>query len=118
MVKAGSIISSIEYNKPNEGRATTIKTTEGITVQTISITVPWTTLEPDPAVVAETLKNNKVRIKTTKTKNKINVIKNIKSWCKLTIPSITGVAGSWKKHCHGVDESSKNWENIERKNYV
>jgi|KNS5Surf_BmetaT_FD_contig_81_2087610_length_1034_multi_3_in_0_out_0_4 hypothetical protein len=40
MVKAGSIISSIEYNKANEGRATTIKTTEGITVQTISITVP------------------------------------------------------------------------------
>jgi hypothetical protein len=40
-------------------------------------------------------------------KNKINVIKNIKSWCKFIIPSITGVAESWKFICQGVEESSK-----------
>ena len=42
-VKAGSIISSIEYNKAKDGRATTIKINEGTTVQMISIVVPWTT---------------------------------------------------------------------------
>ena len=35
------------------------------------------------------------------------MIKNIKSWCKLIIPSITGEAASWKYICHGVEESSK-----------
>jgi hypothetical protein len=48
-----------------------------------------------------------VRAINTITKKKINVIKNIKSWCKFIIPSITGVAESWKFICQGVEESSK-----------
>jgi hypothetical protein len=39
-VKLGSIISSIEYNKANDGKATTTKIREGKTVQIISIAVP------------------------------------------------------------------------------
>jgi hypothetical protein len=35
----------------------------------------------------------------------MKVIKNIKSWCKLTIPSITGLALSWKNICQGEEES-------------
>jgi hypothetical protein len=40
IVNEGSIISSIEYNSAKEGKATIIKTIEGITVQIISIAVP------------------------------------------------------------------------------
>jgi len=36
IVKSGSIISSIEYNKENDGIATKIKIIAGIKVQTIS----------------------------------------------------------------------------------
>jgi len=43
IVKAGSTISSIEYNNAKEGKATIISITEGNTVQIISIVVPWTT---------------------------------------------------------------------------
>jgi hypothetical protein len=32
-------------------------------------------------------------------------MKNIRSWCKLIIPSMIGVAGSWNINCHAVDES-------------
>jgi hypothetical protein len=52
IVNAGSIISSIEYNKANDGNATTTKISDGITVQTISITVPCTTLPAKLAVGA------------------------------------------------------------------
>jgi len=34
------MISSIEYNKAKDGKATTTKINEGITVQIISIVVP------------------------------------------------------------------------------
>ena len=79
IVTAGSITSSIEYNNAKEGNATTTKIKEGITVQIISITVPWTTLEAEPASMESLLKYQTVLIITTKTKKNINVIKNIKS---------------------------------------
>lgn len=34
-------------------------------------------------------------------------MKNIKSWCKLVIPSMIGVALSWKNICQGVELSKK-----------
>jgi len=40
MVIDGSIISSIEYNKAKEGKATTTKINDGITVHMTSIRVP------------------------------------------------------------------------------
>jgi hypothetical protein len=40
IVIAGSTISSILYNKANDGNATTTKINDGITVQIISIVVP------------------------------------------------------------------------------
>ena len=48
IVIAGSINSSIEYNNANDGKAT-IKIKDGITVQIISIAVPWTTPLAEPA---------------------------------------------------------------------
>jgi hypothetical protein len=56
IVNAGSIISSIEYNNAKDGNATTTKTRDGITVQTISINVPCTTLDAIPVVEALVLK--------------------------------------------------------------
>ena len=103
----------MEYNKANEGSATIIKIKDGITVQIISIAVPWTTDFPEFAAFELAPKNNNVRTITTKTKKKINVIKNIRSWCKLMIPNITGVAASWKQSCQEADESNK-IENINR----
>jgi len=70
----------MEYNKANEGKATTTKIKDGITVQTISIVVPWTTFLPVPAVSEFSPKNCNVLAITTSTKNRIKVIKNIKSW--------------------------------------
>ena len=62
--------------------------------------------------VTEPVKKYNVLASTTKTKKNMNVIKNIKSWCKLIIPSITGVAASWKPNCQGEEESSNKQENI------
>ena len=97
-----------------------IKITDGSTVHTISRTVPWTTFLPVSALTDSALKKYSVRTKTTRTKNKINVIKNIKSWCRFIIPSITGVAASWKPNCQGDEESNKTNESIKkiRKNVV
>lgn len=68
--------------------------------------------------VTEPVKKYNVLASTTKTKKNMNVIKNIKSWCKLIIPSITGVAGSWKEYCQAMLESvcKKNikWEYCEK----
>jgi len=88
------MISSIEYNNAKDGKATTTKIKEGSTVHIISNTVPCTTFLPVSALDDVAPKNTSVRTKTIKTKNKIKVIKNIRSWCKLMIPSITGVAAS------------------------
>lgn len=55
---------------------------------------------------------------TTRTKKKIKVIKNIKSWCKFMIPSITGVAASWKYICQDVDESNKIKKDIKKKEKI
>ena len=108
----GSITSSIEYSKANEGKATKTKISEGTRVQIISIVVPWTTWREGRASIViwscGLLKKNRVRARTTKTNQKIKVIKNIKSWCKFIIPSITGLAASWKKTCQGREESNKN----------
>jgi hypothetical protein len=79
IVKAGSIISSIEYNKAKDGNAITTKIRDGITVQIISIAVPWTTPEAEPASIESLLKYQTVLTITTKTKKNKNVIKNIKS---------------------------------------
>jgi hypothetical protein len=40
IVKVGFRTSSIEYNKANEGKATTTSISDGISVQMISIAVP------------------------------------------------------------------------------
>jgi len=79
IVNAGSMISSIEYNKAKDGKATIIKINEGRTVQTISSVVPWITVLAEPAKGEFFEKYWSVRIIAIKTKKKINVIKNIKS---------------------------------------
>jgi hypothetical protein len=85
----------MEYSKAKEGKATTIKINEGITVQIISIAVPWTTLLPLTGELRASFSKEKycnVRPIIIRTKKKIKVMKNIKSWCKLMIPSMTGLA--------------------------
>ena len=72
----------------------------------ISIAVPCTTRRESSVLIRGRLNQYKVRAKTTTTKKKINVIKNIKSWCKLIIPSMIGEAGSWKYICQGKELSS------------
>jgi len=64
----------------------------GVTVHMISISVPW--LKLDATKLMFWLKNQIVLNNIQDTKIKIAHKKNIKSWCKLIIPSIIGVAGS------------------------
>jgi hypothetical protein len=79
-----------------------------MTVQITSIVVPWTTKAEFLSIsFFSKLNQFNVRYKITITKNRTNEIKNIKSWCKLIIPSITGVALSWKNICQLVDESKR-----------
>jgi len=63
-----------------------------MTVHTISIKVPCTTARDWSQYWLDFEKKFIVRKTTKATKKQMKIIKNIKSWCKLMIPSITGEA--------------------------
>ena len=101
---AGEITSSIAYKSEKEGIAITKRIKAGVTVQIISINVPCVNDEEFKFWLCS--KCHSVRPKIQETKIEITQIKNIKSWCKFIIPSIIGVAGSWKPNCQFSVESA------------
>ena len=107
-VIAGSTISSNEYKREKLGMEITTKITQGVSVQTISIKLPWIkgNALASPAWSLER-KSQTVRKTNHTTNPKIHTKKNIKSWCKSTIPSITGEAPSWKSSCQRSGTSQK-----------
>ena len=76
-----------------------IKIIAGKIVQTTSIKVPWTNFTGTGFEFE--LNKTIIRKINHMTKTQITIKKNIKSWWKVIIPSITGVAGSWNPSCQG-----------------
>lgn len=103
-VTAGSITSSIGCSDAGEGIAITAKIKLGVIVHTISITFPWTIfkklflLEWGGVTVLGEICGTEIRIIDEK---------DIVSWCKSTIPSIIGEAGSWKPDCQSCAKSQE-----------
>ena len=93
------------YNKANDGNAITNKIIAGITVQIISICVLWTCLDGITPDIAVELNNIRILNIIHPVNIDIKIKKNIISWCKSIIPSITSVAGSWKPICQASGPS-------------